>query len=284
MTQESSSKQSILVGVLSGALVVALGASALLYYLYTNEEPPPPTYIPVQPGISTVNEPSPVTPSNEQPVENMPSTATNVENTMTLADNSPASVSQATVNISAAEIISWLTNNEKGQVNLSNITPIKLSGGAAGEDAYLASAEFPEQGNNFHAGYVLARPALKQAMILDGFGGFYNEIKNVGDYETGSFLIIGGGSFGQGYSGATLSVVKIDGWQVKTLHSAEESDNLGACGFDGKLCETEQVFFEPLESNGNKILITETTVISKGKDSEHLKSKTTSRILSFPIF
>lgn len=130
-------------------------------------------------------------------------------------------------NPSAVQIIKWI-DKSVGKVELSNITQIKLENG---EEAYLASAEFPDQGRNFSAGYVLARPALNKAMVLEDFGGLTNKISIVSDYGT-TVLIIGNAVSGQGYSDEALHVLTFDGWKAKVMHTAKMSNNFGACGYD----------------------------------------------------
>lgn len=65
------------------------------------------------------------------------------------------------------DILKWLTDKST-ETHIVKVEPIRLENG---ELAFLASAEYPKQGNNFWRGYILARPSLKTAQKLDGYGG-----------------------------------------------------------------------------------------------------------------
>jgi hypothetical protein len=182
--------------------------------------------------------------------------------------------------LSATQIVKWI-DKSAGKVELSNITQIKLENG---EDAYLASAEFPDQGRNFGAGYVLARPSLKKAMVVQDYGGQFNKVTIVRNYGT-SVLIIGSAGSGQGSSEQSLYVVTFNGWKAKVMHTANMSNNFGNCGYEeDKPCKGNDVFLNPIEeSRANTVSIVETVVDREGKDPDNLKSSVASKILSFSI-
>ena len=181
---------------------------------------------------------------------------------------------------SAVQISKWI-DTTVGKVELSNITQIKLENG---EEAYLASAEFPDHGRNFWAGYVLARPALKRAMVLEGFGGQFNKISIVRGYGT-TVLVLGSAGSGQGYFEQALHVVTFNGWKARVAHSAKMSNNFGVCGYDmGNSCKGNEVFLNPLDTGrANTVSIVETIVNQEGKDQESLTSTVGAKILSFSI-
>jgi len=173
----------------------------------------------------------------------------------------------------AEQIVQWLPEDQVTEVE--EIHPLTLKGG---EQAYLASVNFPDAGRNFWAGYVLARPALKEARVLEEFGGQYNGVTPGG----GPLALIGSAGSGQGTSEATYSVVVFEGWAAKRLYSISESDNSGNCGYDGRPCEGSQVFlhFVPVIGSGASYLsVTEVRYSSTGDEDPAPKVTTRSELV-----
>ena len=192
----------------------------------------------------------------------------------------------------AEEIESWIDESE-GVAWVSNITPIILEDG---EEAFLAMAIFPEKERNFEAGYVLARPDLKKAIILENYGGdgYYHDIVSIPS-NGASILIISSSGSGGGIMHGKQYIVTFKGWEEKVLHSTEIFNNFGFCGaplgnegdceepygvlYDGDCvvrCQGKDVFLNILEGTQNVVKIAKTTVTY---DDE--KEKITSEILSF---
>ncbi|MEN2425150.1 hypothetical protein [Chromobacterium vaccinii] len=177
---------------------------------------------------------------------------------------------------SKAQIVRWL--GDVGKVELGEIYPLALKGG---EKAYLASAEFPDQGRNFMQGYVLARPALGKAIVLDGFSGLSADVTMLShDGSKGYMAILGSSSSGQGNFDATYSVVLFDGWKPRTLFKAEEGNNFGDCGDEAKPCEGSQVFLNPLAGPGGQPQLAVTTVRYSGPDEKRTKASVSSKVVT----
>lgn len=194
----------------------------------------------------------------------------------------------------ATDIISWLDaaslkaasdSATKNDIELSNITPIKLING---EDAYLAS--IGEKGGGFTIGYVLARPSSNKAIVLERYG--YrdgNDIVNLGNGDKGSVLIIQSQGGGTGSFNKQLSIVKFDGWNVKALHSSDSGySEMGDCDNEPKpkpdMCDRHDTFLNKLVSSNpdtTNAVFAETKVIY---DFKAKKPKVTgTKILSFPV-
>ncbi|AEB58447.1 hypothetical protein [Ectopseudomonas mendocina] len=152
---------------------------------------------------------------------------------------------------SPTQIAAWSPEeiNEMGP-SIDKLLPITLKGG---EQAYLASVSYENAGRNFWAGYLLVRPQIGEARPLDEFGGQYNQIRTLDEYSTShSAVIIGGAGSGQGTSESSYSLVVFDGWAVKTLFSASESDNSGNCGaYVERDCSGNRVFINVFEGDAN---------------------------------
>jgi len=191
----------------------------------------------------------------------------------------------------ATDIISWLDaaslkaafdSATKNDVELTNITPIKLTNG---EDAYLASANMKDWGT---IGYVLSRPSEKKAVILENYGQRDgNDIVNLGNYDNGSVLIIQLQGGGTGVYGKQLSIVKFDSWKVNVLHSSDSGYTENAdCDNEPNpdMCERYDTFLNKLVSSNpdaSKVVFVETKVVY---DFKAKKPKVTgAKILSFPV-
>lgn len=180
---------------------------------------------------------------------------------------------------SAESIVRWLTE-PAGKTIVQKIEPITLKGG---EEAYLASVEFPDQGRNFWAGYILARPKLKKSILLQDFGGQINTVTQVATFSTGSLVIIGSAGSGQGQMNIDQSVVYFDGWKAKMLFKAESYNNFGSCGPDIGRCEGVDVFINPLNAgDSKKALLAVTQVKYTGTESNALKTMATVKIHTLP--
>ncbi|MEO3959912.1 hypothetical protein [Chromobacterium piscinae] len=120
-------------------------------------------------------------------------------------------------------------------------------------------------------GYVLARPALGKAIVLDGFGGQSSDVTVLShDGGKGYMVILGSSISGQGNFDATYSVVLFDGWKPRMLFKAEEGNNFGDCGDEGKVCEGRQVFQNPLAV---------TAVRYSGPDGKRTKASVSSKVV-----
>ena len=132
--------------------------------------------------------------------------------------------------VSPKTIIKYL-NDKSVKTVITDIKPIILTGN---EQAYLASAEYPDQGRNFVNGYVLYRPSQKKAMRIEGYGGQSNKIVGIYSYGPSVAHIESAGS-GQGYFTTAHNLVTFDGWNVKELYSAKDENNSGNCGISEQL-------------------------------------------------
>jgi hypothetical protein len=178
---------------------------------------------------------------------------------------------------SAEQIIRWLPADQV--VEVQQIHPLTL---IDGEQAYLASVSFPDAGRNFWAGYVLARPALNAAQVLEGYGGQYNGVTLSGELP----VIIGGAGSGQGVVEASYSAVVFDGWQPLELYRVEESDNSGNCGYDDKLCEGSRVFLNFVHVGGSdslRLSVTEVSFSSSGDDDPAPRARTRSELVRLTV-
>ena len=177
----------------------------------------------------------------------------------------------------AEQIVQWLPEDQV--VEVEEIHPLTLKGG---EQAYLVSVSFPDAGRNFWAGYVLARPALNDAQVLEGFGGQYNGVTLGG----GPLAIIGSSGSGQGTSEATYALVAFDGWQARELYSVSESDNSGNCGYDDKPCEGNQVFLHFVHVGGAdslRLSVTDVSYRAKGDDDPAPQVETRSELVRIAL-
>jgi hypothetical protein len=206
-------------------------------------------------------------------------------------------VGYAAANISAIEIANWVDDKslhdafdgaKRGDVIISNITPIKLTDG---ENAYLASASMND---GWTIGYVLARPKLKKAKVLKGYGRRDgNHIVNVGRYDNGSVLIIDAYGWGTGVYRASSAIVKFDGWGVSVLHSADSGYEMAmptcgpdSCADDPGVCDSKNdVFLNRLDYAGpdanNVVSFVETSVTYDCKLKQ--STVTSAEVLSFPV-
>lgn len=174
---------------------------------------------------------------------------------------------------SANQIIQWLIKPENlGTIKIEKVNPIKLK---SGEQAYLASAEFPDAARNFWAGYILARPNQKKAILLNGFGGQYNAVTYLkGD----SHVIIGSAGSGQGNSSTSYSVVTFEGWNVKNLYSITENRS-SYCEDDGKICEENEVFLNvATPPSSEKVHLSVTNIVYRYKSTNANDPKITSSV------
>ncbi|AUH50759.1 hypothetical protein CXB49_08060 [Chromobacterium sp. ATCC 53434] len=181
---------------------------------------------------------------------------------------------------SKAQIVRWL--GDVGKVELGDARLLTLKGG---EKAYLVPADFPDQGSNFTQGYVLARPALGKAVVLKDFGGQNSDVTVLShDSRNGYMVILGSSSSGQGIANATHSVVLFEGWKPRVLFAADEGNNFGDCGDEGKACEGSQVFLNPLADPDDKHQLAVTTVRYAGTDERRAKVSISAKVvtLSYP--
>lgn len=151
---------------------------------------------------------------------------------------------------SAKQITAWAPADvQEMGVQVENVVPVALPNS---EQAYLASVSYENAGRNFQAGYLLVRPALKQARTVEGFGGQYNKIRLLDDYGSSqSVVIIGGAGSGQGSSAGSYALVAFEGWEPRTLYSAEEQDNTGNCGPEvQRECAGNRVFLNVFSVGG----------------------------------
>ena len=147
---------------------------------------------------------------------------------------------------SVAEIQAWAPPQHAAMgISVNKIVPVTLRGG---EQAFLASVTYEESMRNGWAGYLLVRPSLKEARDLEEFGGQYNGITPINSYEPSQrAVIIGTSTSGQGHSSSTYTLASFDGWSVKPLYSASESDNSGNCGeYVERYCKGNNVFINVL--------------------------------------
>lgn len=176
---------------------------------------------------------------------------------------------------SVAQIKSWAPPEQAAMgISVDLLVPVTLRGG---EQAYLASVSYKESMRNGWAGYLLVRPLLKQARSLDEFGGQYNGITPLNSYEPSqSAVIIGTSASGQGTSESSYSLVAFDGWDVKSLYSASESDNSGSCGmYSERYCKGNNVFINALTIPApvGKLAIAVTNVSYSSPDLETTEAK-----------
>ncbi|MBX9297255.1 hypothetical protein ACFFU8_21320 [Chromobacterium piscinae] len=130
-------------------------------------------------------------------------------------------------------------------------------------------------------GYVLARPALGKAIVLDGFGGQSSDVTVLShDGGKGYMVILGSSISGQGNFDATYSVVLFDGWKPRMLFKAEEGNNFGDCGDEGKVCEGRQVFQNPLAGPGGQPQLAVTAVRYSGPDGRRTKASVSSKVVT----
>lgn len=181
---------------------------------------------------------------------------------------------------SADNILRWLIE-PAGNTIVQKIEPITLKGG---EEAYLASVEFPDKGRNFGAGYILARPKFKQSILLRDFGGQINTVTQVASYATGSLLIIGSAGSGQGQMKVDQFVVYFDSWKAKVVFKVQSYNNFGNCGADYiSPCEGVDTFINPLSIGNSKETFAAITQVNYvGPDSNALKRTATIKIVPLP--
>jgi hypothetical protein len=185
------------------------------------------------------------------------------------------------VDVSAKTILNHL-NDKSTKVIISDIKQIYLEGN---EEAYLASAEYPDQGRNFIEGYILYRPSLKSAMKIDYAGGQANKIIGVYSYNPSIVHIEGAGS-GQGHFTHTQHLVSFNGWNIKELYSVDDESNSGTCGIaEGfELCTDSETFINYSNnlSTENKIRIFVTKISQQGPEGDSMKSTYTTNIVEIP--
>ena len=142
--------------------------------------------------------------------------------------------------VTEKDILKWLTDKST-ETDIVKIEPIRLENG---ELAFLASAEYPKQGNNFWRGYILARPSLKSAQKLEGYGGQYNYVKVFGDPRdtTPSIVIIGSAGTGQGHFSTSQYVISIRDFEVIEHYNVDDESNIGDCGKENErgFCDTSE--------------------------------------------
>lgn len=187
----------------------------------------------------------------------------------------------------APRILRWLGPNAKG-ICLSGVTPVTLTGG---ESAYLASASNTDAGSESWEGYVLARPSLEKAVVIQGkagtgkLGGQYNKIRVIYRSNGGTVLILGSASGSQGVFDDTRSIVVFDGWKPEFLYTAKMHTNMGVCGANVGECIGNTIFLNPLATYADPhgIAVVETNVTYSGSNTDHLSYKVASRLLTFPV-
>ncbi len=289
MFQQRSSKQIFAIGLLFGAMLVA---SIWFFVSYHQKNQPIPAVS--KPVITeSITAKSQLTTSD---------TSAPVKTTQQLIKPEIEDVKKAEQTLEQ-EIISWLEPDKEAEevikrykslkllkpnesyewVDLSQITKIHL---IDGEPAYLAEAYFRFKGRNFMNRYVLARPNQKKAIELKDYIGGGKETKIIGGWRDGDGTVvkINVGGSGQGVEAEDIDIVQFDGWDVKVLHHGGRYKNLGDCGsVTGRECIVNKVFWEELETTEQVIRLVETNVEAKGKDTEHLKWRTTSKIISLPL-
>ena len=187
--------------------------------------------------------------------------------------------------ITEREILKWLTDKST-ETKIVKIEPIRLENR---EIAYLASAEYPKQGNNFWCGYILARPSLKIAKKLEEYGGQFNDVKVFRDPidSSPSLIIIGSAGTGQGHFDTTQYVVSIRDFNVVEHYSVYDESNIGDCGkeYDRGTCNTSETIlnFSNDLSNGKDISLIQTSIKQKGDSPEHLKADISTKILKIQV-
>lgn len=198
---------------------------------------------------------------------------------ITLSFILPASCLSA--DIAEKDILTWLTDKST-ETNIVNAEPIRLENG---ELAFLASAEYPKQGNNFWRGYILARPSLKISQKLDGYGGQYNNITVFGDPRdsTPSIIIIGSAGTGQGYFSTSQSVISIRDFQVIEHYKVDDESNIGACGIEYEMgpCNMNETFLNFSEnlSDTNNVTLIQTSIKQRGKSPKMLQSEISTKVI-----
>lgn len=277
MFQHCSSKQIFAIGILFGTMLVAS-----IWFFVSHHQKNQPISAVSKPVIteSTIVKSQLTTSDTSAPVK---TTQQQIKPEIDYVKKAEQALEQ--------EIISWLEPDKEAEeavkrykslkpnesyqwVNLSQITKISL---IDGEPAYLAAAYFDFRGRNFMNSYVLARPNQKKAIELKGYIGSAKEIKLIGNWrDFGTVVKINVGGSGQGTIAGSIDIVQFDGWDVNVLHRAETFSNLGDCRSE---CIVNKVFWEELETAEQVIHLVETNVEAKGKDPEHLKWRTTSKII-----
>ena len=147
---------------------------------------------------------------------------------------------------SVDQIIAWSSSDIRDLgPKVKEVVPIALRGG---EHAYIAAVDFDmtRTGRLYWRGYLMVRPSLNEARVLNGFGGQYNEIQSVDKRSRRqSSVIIGSAASGQGIFMSSYSVVTFDDWKAESLYTVEESSNSGWCGEDtGRDCSGNDVSIE----------------------------------------
>lgn len=173
--------------------------------------------------------------------------------------------------VSPKTIIKYL-NDKSVKTVITDIKPIILTGN---EQAYLASAEYPDQGRNFVNGYVLYRPSQKKAMRIEGYGGQSNKIVGIYSYDPSVAHIESAGS-GQGYFTTVHNLVTFDGWNVKELYSAKDENNSGNCGISEQLdkCYDSEtlISYSEILSTPNTHYIVVTNINQTGPETDAMES------------
>lgn len=176
---------------------------------------------------------------------------------------------------SNAQIVKWITNIDKSNadpqraITIHNTQPVTLY---SGEIAYVSGVTFENSARNFWGGYVLTRPNLGQARILD-FGGQANTFrvhsfyKNKKEFDLIEFE---SASSGQGTISEVISLTYINNWKVTTLRSVEAGSDGGRYNeeIDDTDCKTgydNAAFFNIMPYNG---IVIETTVQSNGCENK----------------
>lgn len=186
--------------------------------------------------------------------------------------------------ISNKSIMQWLGNKSTG-VKIVDTKKITLENG---ESAILGSVESPEGTRNSWATYVLARPSVKKAILLENYGGQTNSIKvlNQDTLEGPSIIVVGNAESGQGHSYKKHSVISIDGWNPIELYTVEDYNNLGDCGdYSERECEASETFIDisAYNSDSAKPVLIQTRINHKGQSSETMKAKVSTTMIPLSI-
>lgn len=188
--------------------------------------------------------------------------------------------------ISNKSIMQWLGNKSTG-VKIVDTKKITLENG---ESAILGSVESPDGTRNSWATYVLARPSIKKAILLENYGGQTNSIKvlNQNTLEGPSIIVVGNAESGQGISYIKHSVISIDGWNAIELYTVEDYDNLGNCGpeaYSERECEASETFLDisTYNNDSTKPVLIQTRINHKGQSSETMKAEVSTTMIPLSI-
>lgn len=158
------------------------------------------------------------------------------------------------------QIRNWLPSVPGLEV--SNITPVRLIGG---EDAFLCSAMFPDEGRNSMFGAVVVRPKIKKAVRINEIG-YEFQVVDIDRDGISEVLTEVTGS-GQGTMIGYKYILHLSGDEVVVLRKQQINDNSGCCEIAGcrDVCKSTTVEWLLMDDSRESSYLREKVIQKVGK-------------------